>query len=96
MVTGLSILEINALVEQGAIIEEDGTIQLATVVPEMDRTLPGVIEIPTEAIEEIETSNDVDEGQSAKMLVICIGAISIVIGIIVIVCVGSKNKQQTD
>ena len=94
MTTGLSILEINSLVEQGATISEDGTIQMATVAPEVDRTLPVITDIPTEDTSVSEgSSNELEEPQ-VNIVGIVVGIAFVILGAIVLLYVVKNKKNQ--
>lgn len=81
MTTGLSIPEINNLVDQGATIANDGTIQLATIVqatPESnaDKEMEESVTIPIKSSNEANISSEYEE-QSSRFLIpvfIAIGA----------------------
>ncbi len=79
MITGLSIPEINNLVEQGATIADDGTIQLATIVqttPELDESEEQIepSTIPTNPSEDVNIPAE-DENQSGRFLIPVFAAI---------------------
>ncbi len=94
MTTGLSILEINSLVEQGATISEDGTIQMATVAPEVDRTLPVITDIPTEDTSVSEGSSNEHEEPQVNIVGIVVGIAFVILGAIVLLYVVKNKKNQ--
>lgn len=101
MTTGLSIPEINDLVSQGAIINDDGTIQLAAVIPTEEPVQePEPEDTPTaKQSESVPVSNNNDdvaqskdpEGGSFPIAVLVGVAACIVVTVLII----SKKKKQT-
>lgn len=100
MTTGLSIPEINNLVAEGAVINEDGTIQLATVTttePEVKPTDDTPIVKPIET--EPEDTSVPEEAESNRNLPLYggIGVVAVaVIAIIAIAVVVKKKKKKTN
>lgn len=90
MATGLSIPEINDLVDQGAIIADDGTIQLATAVqttPEAsknEKTKESITSL-TNPNEDENTPSEKEEPASGFLISLAIGVIviCIIVGIII-------------
>ena len=104
MTTGLSIEEINNLVENGATISDDGTIQLATLSPAEETTEPeeetaAVSPAATPASTD-STSNgetEVAEQMSTPILVtVIIGALACVVIVVCVVVKAKKKKRLTE
>lgn len=103
MTTGLSIEEINDLIEDGATISDDGTIQLATSSPaeetteseeEIAASSPSIAPASTES-----TSNDKTEVAEQTSTTIPIATIIGVLAVVVIVAgvvVKTKKKRPTE
>ena len=102
MTTGLSIQEINNLIENGATISDDGTIQLATVKPaeestepeEEGLTVPTSSDEPTSGEREANTEPKIDEQTKETSPIVM--AICIFICIIIVVGVIVKVKKKKD
>ena len=96
MTTGLSIPEINNLVDQGASIADDGTIQLASVIPATpkpdDTTEPTTT--PEKPSEPVVTPSENDEptGRFPIFPVIGVFVVCAIIGIIIL----TKKKSKQD
>ncbi len=101
MTTGLSIPEINNLVEQGATIADDGTIQLASVIqttPETDKDEDSKEVSTNVPSEEIEITSEKEEASGDFPLIPIIGVIAVctIIGIYVVAKKKSKHKSVVD
>ena len=100
MTTGLSIPDINKLVDNGATISDDGTIQLAAVKPaeeltepeEEQSTVPPSSDVPTNSESEANVEPKVTE--QTKDLFLIIIAICILVCIIVVIGVIMKVKKK--
>ncbi len=102
MTTGLSIPEINNLVDNGATISDDGTIQLATVKPAEElsepekekSTVPTSFDKSTSDKSEASTEPEVNEQTKKPFHVVA--AICILVCVIVVVGVIVKVKKKKD
>ena len=98
MTTGLSIPEINNLVEQGATITDDGTIQLASVIQTTSETdkAEDSKEVTTNVpSEEIEITSEKEEASGDFPLIPIIGVIAVCIIIGICVVAKKKSKQES-
>ena len=99
MTTGLSIEEINNLVEDGATISDDGTIQLATLSPDEETATPSpsATSASTESAnsEESETTEQTSNTVPA-MVIICILACVAISVYIVVKVKGKKTAKAVD
>lgn len=95
MTTGLSIPEINNLVDQGATIADDGTIQLESVIqttPETNKNEDSK-EVSTDVpSEDIEVPSEKKEASAVFMLLPIIGMFAIFF--IISICVVAKKKSK--
>ncbi len=100
MTTGLSIPEINNLVDNGATISDDGTIQLATVKTAEESTEPGEekLTVPTSSDEftngESEANTEPEVNEQTKEYFPIVASICILVCIIVVVGVIVKVKKK--
>ena len=100
MTTGLSIPEINNLVDNGATISDDGTIQLATVKTAEESTEPGEekLTVPTSSDEftngESEANTEPEVNEQTKEYFPIVASICILVCIIVVVGVIVKVKKE--
>lgn len=100
MTTGLSIPEINNLVDDGATISDDGTIQLATVKTAEESTEPGEekLAVPTSSDEstngESEANAEPEVNEQTKEYFPIVASICILVCIIVVVGVIMKVKKK--
>lgn len=98
MTTGLSIPEINELVEQGATISDDGVISLSTVVLEVPET-PDTPDSPSDSVPEqpsnrLPLPGDDDISNKEFVLPIVFGAIIIVLIITATTILGFRSKRR--
>lgn len=100
MTTGLSIPEINNLVDNGATISDDGTIQLAIVKTTEESTEPGEekLTVPTSSDEftngESEANTEPEVNEQTKEYFPIVASICILVCIIVVVGVIVKVKKK--
>lgn len=96
MTTGLSIPEINNLVDNGSTISDDGTIQLATVKPEEESTEPEEekLAIPTSTSSESEANTEPEVNEQTKASFPIASAICILVCLIAVVGVIVKVKKK--
>lgn len=100
MTTGLSIPEINNLVDNGATISDDGTIQLATVETAEESTEPGEekLTVPTSSDEftngESEANTEPEVNEQTRAYFPIVASICILVCIIVVVGVIVKVKKK--
>ena len=97
MVTGLSIPEINTLVEEGATISDDGTIQVATAKPVADISEVG----KTENVEIDRNKSETVSDETTESFPVVLVVIPVIVVVIFIVCICSakkkkRTKQNTD
>ena len=102
MTTGLSIPEINSLIEQGATISDDGTIQLASTTPTTEATeLTDATQAPTDKPADGETQAPGDdatgemETQFSDLLVVVAVIAIVCIGVFVIIVRRKRNTNQS-
>lgn len=98
MTTGLSISEINNLVVEGATINDDGTIQLATVISNGESTEPGSEEPTTPPASDVPVSIKIDtesktEEQKEKSFPVAV-LIGIVACVLIILGVFAMKKKK--
>lgn len=96
MTTGLSIPEINNLVDNGSTISDDGTIQLATVKPEEEstETEEEKLAIPTSTSDESEANTEPEVNEQTKASFPIASAICILVCLIAVVGVIVKVKKK--
>lgn len=96
MTTGLSIPEINNLVDNGSTISDDGTIQLATVKTEEESTEPEEekLAIPTSTSGESEANTEPEVNEQTKASFPIASAICILVCLIAVVGVIVKVKKK--
>lgn len=96
MTTGLSIPEINNLVDNGSTISDDGMIQLATVKPEEESTEPEEekLAIPTSTSGESEANTEPEVNEQTKASFPIASAICILVCLIAVVGVIVKVKKK--
>lgn len=95
MTTGLSIPEINTLVEEGATISDDGTIQVATkqLVKEPEQDSDSL----SEDSKKVESLAAETENQEVGIpLLVVIGPIAIVILLIIFLCLKKKRSKDKE
>ena len=98
MTTGLSIPEINNLVDQGATIADDGTIQLASVIQTTPKTNKDEdskevsADVPSE---DIEVPSEKKETSAVFTLLPIIGMFAIFIFISICVVAKKKSKHES-
>ena len=100
MTTGLSIPEINSLVDSGATISDDGTIQLAavksaeesTAPEEEESTVPTAVEESASSESEARTESEVNEQTKAPLPIVA--AICILVCVIVVASAIVKVKKN--
>lgn len=92
MATGLTIPEINDLVEQGATIAEDGTIQLASVI----QTSPEASEETESNVpsEDIPASSEAVKQDNPYPVILAVGAV--IVCIIVILAIMTKKRKKKE
>ena len=98
MTTGLSIPEINELVEQGATISDDGIISLSTVVPEVPETQDtpdsSSDSVPEQPSDSLPLPGNDDISNKEFVLPIVFGAIIIVLIITAATILGVRSKRR--
>lgn len=90
MATGLSIPEINTLVDEGATIADDGTIQVATTKPVADT--PEVSK--TENAETDSNNSETVDGETTESFPVVLVVIPVIIIVFLIVCICSAKKKK--
>ncbi len=98
MTTGLSIPEINNLIAGGATISNDGTIQLATVIPTEEPTEPNEEESTTPMASDVLVSTEIDTEQQTekqeKESFSIAAFIGILASILIVVGASAMKKKQ--
>lgn len=105
MTTGLSIPEINDLLANGASIAEDGTIQLASIIPTKEPTELNVEEAIVPIASDVQKDPEADgdlpyEGDESKTFAIVafigvLASILILVGILLLVRLRKQTGQNT-
>lgn len=102
MTTGLSIPEINNLVDNGATISDDGMIQLATVKPtekmpepeEVKSTAPTASDVTTSGEIEASAESEVNEQTKEPSLIVAVCCILVCVMVVVGIIVKVKKKKK--